>query len=142
MKVIIHFAGALILAAQPVLADRLATGIMLMRDSDGIVISVIHPLDYATFPPVFAGGGVVYMLGGHVLEFSTGPGVMVMDMAGGGAAGSVGPTAVVAGTTYRVEAKGLDLWLIDPVTGQRHATQRMASMPGAARVNPNGFAMD
>lgn len=144
--------------AQPILADStvvtMKPPLMIFRDSDGIVISVIHPIDYySPFPGDVSGGHVIYTMGGVPLEFSAGPGVTMDNAAGGGpiaagglgpmAAGGVGPTAVVGGTIYKVEVSGNDIWLRDPVTGTRYATERrLAAVQGGLQVNPNGFAME
>ena len=149
MKTLFLLAGLALATAQPLLADSaVKPGLMIFRDSDGIVISVLHPIDYFTpIPGVSTTGGVVYTMGGVELEFSAGPGgVMADNMSGGINAGAgVGPTAVVAGTTYKVEVSGTDVWLRDPVTGARYATeQRVASVQNinGLTVNPNGFAME
>lgn len=139
--------------AQPLLADSavivMKPPLTIFRDSDGIVISVIHPIDYySPFPDDVSGGHVIYTMGGVPLEFSAGPGVTMDNAAGGGplggmAAGGVGPTAVVGGTIYKVEVSGNDVWLRDPVTGARYATERrVATVQGGLQVNPNGFAME
>ena len=131
MKIIAGMALAL-MAALPVQADQVRPGIMVMRDSDGIVISVLNPVNYFTPMP---GGGVVYVMGGHVVDFSGSPRVAESG------AGVLGPTAVVAGTTYQVEVSGSDVWLLDPATGLRHAARRVAEA-GGLQVNPDGFAME
>ena len=147
MKTLVLLAGLMLSTAQPLLADNAVISVkpslMIFRDSDGIVISVLHPIDYYT-PMTGVGtiGGVVYTMGGVELEFSGGPGVTIRgDTAGGGVmTAGVGTTAVVGGTSYKVEVSGNDIWLRDPVTGARYATeQRMAS---GLQVNPNGFAME
>lgn len=142
MKVFVLCAGVM-LAATPGLADVKPTGIMWMRDSDGIVISVLHPGDYGPWYTNLGGiGGVIYTMDGHVLEFSAGPGGPVTSMSG---SGTLGPTAMVDGTAYKVEVSGQDVWLRDPATGILHPTERrMAKATGAEglAVNPNGFALD
>ena len=140
---------ALTTLAQSALADNtvliMKPPLTIFRDSDGIVISVIHPIDYFNpVPGVILGGHVIYTMGGVPLEFSAGPGVTMENAAGGGpmTAGGPGTTAVVGGTTYKVEVSGTDVWLRDPATGARYATERrVAAVQGGMQVNPNGFAM-
>ena len=43
---------------------------MIVRDSDGIVISVIHPIYcYTPFPGVTTGGPMIYTMDGVALNF-------------------------------------------------------------------------
>jgi hypothetical protein len=130
---------ALTVIGMPAVSGPVST-IMLFRDSDGIVISVNNPVVY--YGPPIAVGGVYYTLGGHVIEFSASPGVMNAGMASDNAA----PTAQVGGVTYKVESSGDQVWLRDPATGQRYATERRvaAAAPDAAglKVNPVAYALD
>ena len=122
---------ALSLLALPAVAAPIATRpvftppimIALPRDSDGIVISVIHPVDYFPLTPGLQPGGIMYTFNGAVIQYAAGPGVM---MAGPGVMTSAagGPTVQMDGATYRVEANGDKVWLRDLATGQRFATER------------------
>ena len=128
-------------------------GIML-RDSDGIVISVIHPpIDYIPWSGGIVPGGVFYTLGGVEMggvemgsvELATsGVGITTMAHPGGvlgatsgraatpvvlggaelAAPSANGTTVSIGGTTYRVESAGGKVWLRDPATGLRYATAR------------------
>ncbi|MEO8240852.1 MAG: hypothetical protein ABI832_01000 [bacterium] len=151
--------SAVVLAGLPALAGPVSTVIspnviMLMRDSDGVVISVIHPVEYWYRGNAGGPGGVIYTLDGHVLEFSGGPfntagggPIAMMDGAAGGAMNpAAAPTVVVGNVRYNVEADGMDLWLVDPATGRRLATERRVSQagPDAAghSVNPTAFTLE
>lgn len=147
LKSILVF-GAVVLTGLPVIADpnttviRPTTGAFLLRDSDGVVISVIHPVDYG-FPGTDGPTSVVYYtFDGRVLEFSGLP-VAATD----GGTQTVGtPSAVVGNTRYSVESNGVEVWLIDPATGKRFATERRMSevAPDAVghKVNPTAFSLE
>ena len=144
----------------------------ILRDSDGIVISVIHPPIYWIPLPGGVGsggivpGGVFYTYGG--VEMANG-GVQLTPMAtpGGAVLGATtdlpatpvvlggaelttpsanGTTVDIGGTIYRVETAGGKVWLRDTATGLRYATVRhIAPMTPDARgmkVNPTAFALD
>ena len=144
----------LTLASAPALADP--TGIMLMRDSDGIVISVIHPIDFVPMVTDLLPGGIYYTFRGEVLS-ETGGGVMMPGVAmndgpmvqSGGlqtAAAVAAQTVNVGGAVYQVEALNGKVWLRDTATGQRFAAQQHV-VPAAAdakglNVNPTAFALD
>ena len=144
---------------------------ILLRDSDGIVISVIHPpIDYIPWSGGIVPGGVFYTLGGVEMggvELATsGVGITTMAQPGGvlgatsgraatpvvlggaelAAPSANGTTVSIGGTTYRVESAGGKVWLRDPATGLRYATARhIAPMtPDAVgmTVNPTAFALD
>ncbi len=144
---------ALILLTLPASAEPIATNpvfsppvmIALPRDSDGIVISVIHPVDYIPLLPGLHPGGILYTFNGAVIEYAAGPGVM---MAGPGVMTSAagGPTVQMDGMSYRVETKAGEVWLRDLATGRRFATEQTVAVaaPDAAglNVNPTVFALD
>jgi hypothetical protein len=110
------------LTAMPAMADGPNT-IGLMRDSDGLVISVLYPVDWIGGP-----GGIYYTMGGEAVSFSNDAG---------------GMTASAGGTAYQVEAKGADIWLLDPTTGTRLATERHTAPDAAGlRVNPAAFDIE
>lgn len=147
---------AMMPVALPAVAGPVPSGIMLMRDSDGIVISVVHPLDYFVLPPGTEAGGVYYTFRGQVLDFSAGAGGLTpggtttASLAGANAGsvtgGALAATAQVGGVTYRVETDAKGVWLVDPVTKHRFSAERRVaqSAPDAVghKVNPKGFVLD
>ena len=137
MKTFTLLIGCALMLAQPVLAQPVNT-LMIPRDSDGIVISVLHPVDYMYRDVT---GGVMYTMGGVKVEFTTTSGGVADSMAG---STDAGPTAMVGSVTYKVEVSGNTVYLRDPATGEIFATQRVAALSGTngLQVNPNGFAME
>lgn len=126
--------------AAPAVADPWA-GTMWLRDSDGIVISILNPVDYL---PIWDG-----VKWGEVYYYYTFRGdVLEMASATGGGVSSEGLSSSVAvdGTTYEVEVSGTKIWLKDPANGRRFAAERRIGLvaPDAKglRVNPTVFALD
>jgi len=131
---------ALSLAAVPVLAGPIVVSPqLLLRDSDGIVISVLHPVDYGPIPGGVGPGGVYYTFNGEVVPMTGG-------VTAGVSSPTAGPTMEIGGATYQVEASGGEVWLRDLATGQRYAAEKRiaAIAPDAVglKVNPNAFALD
>ena len=144
MKPATFLTGCALMLAQPVLAQPV-TLMMIPRDSDGIVISVLHPVDYFLTGGT-TNGGVVYTMGGVEVQFSHGAGG-VSDTAGGPVTIDMvqrDHTATVGATTYKVEMSGTVVYLRDPVTGALYATQRVANVNDAngLEVNPIAFALE
>ncbi len=125
----------------------------LNRDSDGLVISIMD------FESTGGGKGEVihYAFGGQIIIFPmqmSGQPVVSQDSVSGtnsAWATSVpnlgqSPYVIVAGIKYQVEMFGQDVWLINRITGERFATERMLSTlaPDAVGfvVNPSVFAID
>ncbi len=140
MKNPIVAALCVLILAAPAVADPWA-GTTWLRDSDGIVISVLDPVDYL---PIW--GGIksgdfyyYYTFRGDVLEMASATGG---QMTSGGLSSSV----AVGGTTYEVEVSGAKIWLKDPANGRRFAAERRVALvaPDAKglRVNPTVFALD
>lgn len=126
--------------AAPAAADPWA-GTTWLRDSDGIVISVLDPVDYL---PVWGGiksGDIYYYytFRGDVLEMASATG-------GGVSSEGLASSVAVGGTTYEVEVSGTKIWLKDPANGRRFAAERRIALvaPDAKglRVNPTVFALD
>jgi hypothetical protein len=132
--------------AGPIDGARPSAAMTLMRDSDGMVISVIRPVEYGTWPTWIERGVIYYTMGGQVLDFSGAPGGVTTGGTDMASVQTTTPTVAVDGTTYTVEAQGAEIWLIDPATGQRHATQRRVAgtAPDAAghTVNPTAFKLE
>ena len=147
------------LAAVPALANPVTSvKAHLMRDSDGIVISVIDvPIKYYDFEGGVLNGGVYYTMNGGVMpravdsggpllgSTSGAPGTQVI-LGGSELALAHGTSLSIGGVTYRIEADGDAVWLIDRETGQRYATTRhmLALAPDAKglTVNPAVFGLD
>lgn len=151
----------LALAATPALAEP-SKG-MLPRDSDGIVISIIYPVDHYTYSGENGTGGVYYTFRDLTVDVKSGLGT-TMDTMPGLTSGSVsdgavffggaelgaaladGSTLEFGGASYRVEAAGGKVWLRDIATGQRYAAVRhvLPTAPDAAglSVNPVAYALD
>ena len=144
MKTSTFLTGCALMLAQPVLAQPVSL-IMIPRDSDGIVISVLHPVDYFQ-PGVTTNGGVFYTLGGVEVQFSHGAGGIADTPRGGPITFDMvqrDQTATVGATTYKVEMAGAAVYLRDPVTGALFPTQVAAMAdPNGLKVNPNAFAME
>lgn len=148
------------LAALPAVAGPVAgqvpSGIMLMRDSDGIVISVVHPPIYFALPTGLEPGGIYYTFRGQVLDFSAGVGSpttvgvttasLTGTNAGSGTGGPTAATAQIGGVTYQVETDAKGVWLVDPVSKRRFSAERRVAnvAPDAIghKVNPKAFALD
>ncbi len=126
--------------AAPAAADPWA-GTTWLRDSDGIVISVLDPVDYL---PIWGGikfGDIhyYYTFRGDVLEMASATG-------GGVSSEGLASSVAVGGTTYEVEVSGTKIWLKDPANGRRFPAERRVALvaPDAKglRVNPAVFALD
>lgn len=150
--------------AVPALADPLTaepSPMVMLRDSDGMVISVLdwrdgHPgvdTDGGVWPIALlrdSDGIVISVLNwsdGHPEEWllygqpevMNGSELLVVADAGG-------QVLDVGGVSYRVETDGRQVWLRDIATGKRHATSRnkvqVAPDAQGLVVNPASFALD
>ena len=140
MKTQIVAALCLLTLAAPAAADAWP-GPTWLRDSDGIVISILNPVDYL---PIWDGvkwGDIYYYytFRGDVLEMASATG-------GGVSSEGLASSVAVGGTTYEVEVSGAKIWLKDPANGRRFAAERRVARvaPDAKglRVNPTVFALD
>ena len=140
MKNTIVAALCVLILAAPAVADPWA-GTTLFRDSDGIVISILHPVDYLPIWDGIKPGEVYYYytFRGDVLEMASATG-------GGVSSEGLSSSVAVDGTTYEVEVSGTKIWLKDPANGRRFAAERRIGLvaPDAKglRVNPTVFALD
>lgn len=154
---------ALITAALPVLADQpmmpQPKPMVLYRDSDGMVISVLYWVD--VYPHLATTGGVrpgevFYTFDGPVNTATGGVTMLPRDGSSGQpvflggpellADGAGGQVLDIGGVAYQVEAEGARIWLRDVATGARHAADRhvapIAPDAEGLAVNPAQFALD
>lgn len=128
---------------------------LFLRDSDGIVISVIDPIDGIPGGGGVLPGGVYYTLGGDGGELSgiesLGQGgtsglPRTTVLIGGGellAPDMAGQILRIAGGDYRIEVSGDEVWLRDMETGARlAATRHVAPDAQGLSVNPATFALE
>lgn len=162
-------AAVLIATSLPALAETPVDGpsgtavdpMILTRDSDGMVISVLYDYDFTPLPGSDVGitsGEPFYTF--DPIESGAGGGTGTLaqggaDTAGqpvllGGAelltAGADGAVLNIGGVSYQVEAKGKRVWLRDLATGARYATARHIApkAPDAQglSVNPKQFKLN
>lgn len=145
--------------SNPVVAEP--RPMIMLRDSDGIVISVLDWVDiYSTLGTTggIMPGGVFYTFDGPVATLTGGGTTLPRDgstltgqpiFLGGPellSAGAGGQVLDIGGVTYRVEADGAQVWLRDIATGTRHAAARhvahVAPDAQGLAVNPTSFALD
>jgi hypothetical protein len=164
-KLPVALAAALLTSALPALANPVVAQakpmMMVMRDSDGLVISVLDWME--AYPHILTTGGVrpgevFYTFGGPV-STATG-GFVALPVSGtplpgqpvflGGpellTAGAEGPVLDIGGVAYQVEAEGVQIWLRDLATGTRHAAARhvapVAPDAQGLSVNPAQLVLD
>ena len=139
--------------AAPALANPVISLPPLLRDSDGIVISVLDVIDvypYFTTAGGVGPGEVFYTFGGEVSAATGGATPQMGSVLLGGAelltAGAAGRVLDIGGVSYLVEVAGERIWLRDIATGTRYAAARHIApvTPDALGlvVNPASFALD
>ena len=122
-----------------------------MRDSDGLVISILTLYDFGGETGGVLPGEIYYSVGGGDPQLPRGGSALdgqqvFLDGTELVNIGAQGGVVEIDGSSYRVETEGDRIWLRDVATGMRLATARHVAPMSPDRkglsVNPAQFGLD